>query len=206
MKISRGINPVIRAISVIGAVVIIAGGVTYAATAGSVSMNDSNFKIGAVEGLKVWDGSEFSTSTYGITDMDMRPNQYTDDTFLYFENGNSYDIMLKIKANVEGATFTGLATSYNTFVKIVGTQSTSCAPTEIRLQDLRYGASVLLTNCGVIGAHHQADKDSEAGEGIFKIATKIVTAEDGSQTPEDLENNAGVENLNLTFEATHSIW
>jgi hypothetical protein len=112
MKLSKGLNPVTRAVGVFSAVAIITGGVTYAALTSSATLTDNTI-TSANASLLLWDGETFASTAPGFDFTGLIPGEGSDEKKFYVKNAG--DSALDVTAHVpvapeapaEGYGFTG---------------------------------------------------------------------------------------------------
>lgn len=97
MKLSKGINPVTRAVGVFSAVAIIAGGVTYAALTSSATLTNNTI-TSANASLLLWDGATFASTAPGFNVTGLIPGEGSGENKFYVKNAG--DTNLKVTAHV----------------------------------------------------------------------------------------------------------
>lgn len=100
MKLSKGINPVVRAVGVFSAVAIVAGGVTYAALTSQATLT-ANTISSANASLLLWDGDSFENTAPGFNVTGLIPGQGSDEYKFYAKNAG--DSAMTVTAKVPTA-------------------------------------------------------------------------------------------------------
>jgi hypothetical protein len=96
MKVTKGINPVLRAVGVVGAVVALAGGVTYAAFGNAVALTGTSLSTTAVN-LKIWNGTTFADTAPGFNLENLSVNNYSPKQLLRLNNISDQPIPVVLK-------------------------------------------------------------------------------------------------------------
>lgn len=79
------INPVARAIVVIGAVMALATSVTFAALQAQATLTNNTIST-ATAGLKIWDGDSFESTAPGVNVEGLIPGDWSEKYNVYFQN------------------------------------------------------------------------------------------------------------------------
>lgn len=91
------INPVIRAVVVIGAVMALVTSVTFAALQSQATLTNNTIST-ATAGLKLWDGDSFESTAPGVNVEGLIPGDWSESYPIYFQNDG--DAPLFLTANV----------------------------------------------------------------------------------------------------------
>jgi hypothetical protein len=172
----RFLNPTLRAVGVISAVAIVAGGVTFAAlTSNTATLADNTINT-TTASLKVWNGAAFGTSASGFHVTGLVPGTGVDNPF-YLQNDGG--VALDLTAHVPSApTLTGVTGNDLSKVKVDITDDHTGTVTHTDLSALTTGTVTLTDdpfaagatgNSGVAGTsgnfHLKFDIDSGAVSG-----------------------------------------
>ena len=193
MKITKGLNPVVRAAGVISAVAIVTGGVTFAALSSSVTLSDNSLST-ADASLKIYDFSTgaFGETAQGFTLNNLVPGEYTDKQHFYFLNDSEADLSVSASAN-DDVSLNGVAAED---VKIKFS-SMSCegddSTVNTTLAALQAGAVELPCNPLNEGAQGNATVGQETTEGNYSVEFKVTNVQNAG---------ASVNNLDLVFDGT----
>ncbi len=167
MKIPR-INPALRAVGVISAVVVLVGGVTYAALQSSATLTNNTIAA-ADASLLLWDGDSFEPSAPGFTVEDLVPGEWTTENLFYFKNNGGADLDIKVAAT--SPTVDGVAAAN---VKV---RFTSYAPgcvsntVETTLDAIDTGDVAL--PCNALSEAAQGNSGVPATEGNYSVSYRI---------------------------------
>lgn len=196
----RKINPVARAIVVIGAVMALVTSVTFAALQSQATLTNNTIST-ATAGLMIWDGDSFEATAPGVTVTGLVPGEWSEDYPVYFQNSGEGPLYLKASvpsepALPEGMEDYGFTGWENLKVAIKG----YCAPTE-ETQSAWWkqkkwdqaGSSVVKTDmaallagdvtlpCGPLAEGAAGDSNTPGTAGnyslSFKLASDAVTGE-----------------------------
>lgn len=126
----RKINPVARAIVVIGAVMALVTSVTFAALQSQATLTNNTIST-ATAGLLLWDGDSFESAAPGVTVTGLVPGDWSEDYPIYFQNSGEAPLYLTASvpeqpALPEGMEDYGFSGWENLKVSIKG----YCAPAE----------------------------------------------------------------------------
>lgn len=94
----RKMNPAARAIGTVGAVVALAGGVTFAALTSTATLTDTSINT-ANAGLLIWDGDSFESTAPGFAITKAFPDTPSAPQAFYFKNSGDSDETVSVKAN-----------------------------------------------------------------------------------------------------------
>jgi hypothetical protein len=194
MKISRGINPVVRAIGVFSAVAIVAGGVTYAALADSVTLADNSAST-ANSDLKIWDGGDWAKQATGFNLANLVPGDYSEPYFFYFKNDSTADLELTAGLSNDEANPISLNGVASEDVKLrFMSHAPGCSEntTTVTLAELQVGSIEL--PCNPLDVEAQGNAGVPATEGNYSVEVKIVSTDD--------QEGATISNLDLLFTGT----
>lgn len=90
----RRINPVARAIVVIGAVMALVTSVTFAALQSQATLTNNTIST-ATAGLLLWDGDSFESAAPGVTVTGLIPGDWSEDYPVYFQNSGEGPLYLR---------------------------------------------------------------------------------------------------------------
>lgn len=212
----RQINPVARAIVVIGAVMALVTSVTFAALQSQATLTNNTIST-ATAGLKLWDGTAFSSTAPGFTVTGLVPGDWSDDYPVYFQNDGEGPLYLTASvpeqpALPEGMEDYGFTGWENLRVAIKG----YCAPVEEvqsrgwkkNKDDNHQNGYIVKTDmaallagdvalpCGPLaeGATGDAGTPGTAGNYSlsFKIKSEAVTGENAGVGPFDIVFNGSL--------------
>lgn len=178
MQAVRQINPLARAIVVIGAIMALVTGVTFAALNSSATLTGNTLGTASANAeLLLWNGSEFASTAPGFNFSGLVPGQKSEKFGFYFKNnGNT---ALNLTAQVDAAPeFSEGLTAEDVELKFYG----NCHErVSVTLADLLAGPVELPCNPleagvqGVIG-----DKHNDANYFVrVKIADSVPLSEEG---------------------------
>lgn len=94
----KKLNPAARAIGTVGAVVALAGGVTFAALTSTATLTDTSINT-ANAGLLLWDGNSFESTAPGFTITGAIPDTPSAPQPFYFQNSGDAAETVSVKAN-----------------------------------------------------------------------------------------------------------
>jgi hypothetical protein len=94
----RKISPMARAIGTVGAVVALAGGVTFAALTSTATLTDTSINT-ANAGLLLWNGTSFQPTAPGFTVTGQIPGTDSAPQAFYFQNSGDAAENITVKAN-----------------------------------------------------------------------------------------------------------
>lgn len=215
MKVSKGINPVMRAVGVFSAVAIIAGGATYAALSSSVTLTDSSITTANAE-LQVYNFAASDENPAGWSDTapgfvitDLIPGEGVEKSF-YLRNSGAVDLEVKAKvpalpAAPDGGEY-GFSGFENVKVWITGEACAVEGPSEV--EPLAVGPNVVVTDllalstgdgvplpCNPLEAGAAGDSNTEGTAGNYDIKFDI--------NPEAITgDSAGVGDFDIVFTGT----
>lgn len=170
MKGFHLINPTMRAVGVISAVAILAGGVTYAALTSNTATLADNTIHTVNASLKIWNGSAFGTSATGFHVTNLVPGTGVSNAF-YLQNDGTTD--LDLNAHVSSApTLTGITGNDLSKVKVDITDDHTGLVTHTDLAALTGVAPVPL-NDSAFPAGATADSNTPGTDGNFHIKFDI---------------------------------
>lgn len=197
------INPLVRAILVVGAVAGLVTSVTFAALSGTATLSASTLSTTSAN-LLLWDGDSFEDTAPGFDVNNLVPGEGSGELPFYFQNTNSFDLDLTVMmpeapvlsegltpADVK-ATFTSNApgcvnnTETYTFAQLLdGTpDALPCSP----LSEGATGNSGVLATEGNYSVNFDIDPEAIEGEeanvGAFDL---VFTGTQVTTEPEDPE-------------------
>lgn len=191
MKLSRGINPVVRAVGVFSAVAIVAGGVTYAALSDTAALVDNSAST-ANSDLKIWDGGNWAEEAVGFNLTNLVPGDYSDPYFFYFRNDSTADLNLTVglENGVGNEVALDGVTPENVKLRFVSHAPECVDNTEVvSLADLQ--ANSVELPCNPLDVDAQGNAGVPETEGNYSVEVKIVETED--------DEGATIGNLDLLF-------
>lgn len=166
----KNISPVARAIAIVGAVVVLATSVTFAALQSQATLTNSS--ISTTAELKLWNGSSFQSTAPGFTINNLVPGTGSGDLPFYFQNSGG--IPLQISAKVLSApTYEGLDDWNDLTVKIKNNVGVETPTTFGAL--LSPGGVTLLGSPLAAGA--QGNSGVPGTEGNYTISFDIAPSE-----------------------------
>jgi hypothetical protein len=193
MRSIRLINPMLRAIGVIGVVAGLVTGVTFAALNDQAVLADSSIST-STAALKLWDGDSFESLAPGFHVTDLVPGTGSGEKLFYFKNEGT--VALNITAHIPNAPTPpagGYGFSGFENVKITFTNKHTGATTDTNMAALLAGEVSLPSNplgAGVQGNSGVADADGNYAV-TFDINPAAVTG-----------SHAGVGDFNVVFTGT----
>ncbi|PJE65715.1 hypothetical protein COU91_00130 [Candidatus Saccharibacteria bacterium CG10_big_fil_rev_8_21_14_0_10_47_8] len=129
-------SPVARSIGTVGAVVALAGGVTFAAlTSNSVVLADSQFSTGTAS-LKIWDGDSYEFSAPGFNFTNVVPGTETSAFTFWLKNDGTTD--LNVSAEGANQVFTNISDPDKVDLKFTNITAGG-SPVTYSVQDLTTG-------------------------------------------------------------------
>lgn len=166
----RSLN-IARSVAVIGGMVALITGVTFAALqTDTVTLANNTISTASAE-LLIWNGSEFTNTSQGFAVTNLIPGEGSDAYPFYFKNNSAFD--LKLSAHVGGPVdITGI-TGGASNVKIKFTDKGSGEVTNTTLQAL-IDNDVNLE--GVLGANAQGNAGVPVTEGNYTVEFDIDPA------------------------------
>lgn len=183
------ISPVFRAVLVVGAVMAIATGVTFAALQSQATLTDSTINTPTAS-LKLWDGDSFESTAPGFVVTGLVPGTGTADLPFYFKNdgGLPLNITARVPVAPSLSGFSGLSNVMVTFKS-----EFAGSPVVTNLQNLLDGEVALPGNPLAAGA--QGNSGVPGTEGNYSAKFDInPAAVSGS--------SASVGNFNVIFAGT----
>jgi hypothetical protein len=193
MRSIRLVNPVLRAIGVIGIVAGLVTGVTFAALNSQAVLADSSISTSTAT-LKLWDGDSFESLAPGFHVTDLVPGSGSGEKLFYFQNGGT--VALNITAHIPDAPAApagGYGFSGFENVKVTFTNKHGGATIDTTMAALLAGEVSLPGNPLSAGA--QGDSNVADAEGNYAVTFDInPAAVTGS--------HAGVGDFNVVFTGT----
>lgn len=176
MKLSKGINPVVRAAGVISAVAIVTGGVTYAALSSSATLTDNTI-TSANASLLLWDGDSFENTAPGFDVTGLIPGEGSGENKFYVRNAGDTNLNVTAHVPVEpeapagGYDFTGWENLKITFKSY----KDGCADNTVdtNMAALIAGQVALPCNNLAEGAQGNDQPGQENTEGNYSVAFDI---------------------------------
>lgn len=191
------INPVIRAIAVIGAVMALVTGITFAALSSTATLTNNTISA-ADSNLLVWDetAQAFETEAPGFTITDLIPGEGSGPNLFYLHNDSDGPVYVSAHVPAEpevpagGYGFTGWENLKVTFTSL----KTGCAegPVETNMAELLAGNVELPCNTLAQDAMGNNQPGAEGTEGNYSVEFDIDPA---SLTPG--AEDAGVGSFDL---------
>lgn len=186
MTLTRQINPVIRAVAVIGAVMALVTGVTFAALQDSVTLQNNTIASANAD-LLIYDGATFSETAPGFTVTDLVPGEGSQEYKFYLKNNGAAP--LKIAATVPnepaapagGYDFTG----WENLKVTVKNYEAGCADDTVNttMAALLAGEVELKCNPLAAGAQGNNGAGAEETEGNYGITFDIDPASVTGDSP-----------------------
>ncbi|HTE57465.1 MAG TPA: hypothetical protein VK694_01885 [Verrucomicrobiae bacterium] len=100
MKLLK-LNPVVRAIGVMGAVAVLVGGVTFAALADAATLTGNTIATESANAdLLLYDGDSFEPTAPGFDLAELKPGEESDKFNFYFKNNGNVDLDVTARINV----------------------------------------------------------------------------------------------------------
>jgi hypothetical protein len=118
MQAIRKINPLARAIAVIGSVMVLATGATYAAFVDSVTLTGNNVTVASANAdLLIWNAqaNEFQDSAPGFAFTDLEPGEESEKKNFYFKNDGNIPLYLTVSIPEDDTDFNGINPADVTF-------------------------------------------------------------------------------------------
>jgi hypothetical protein len=200
MKRIKGINPVLRAVGIVGAVVALAGGVTYAAFGNAVALNGTNLSTTSI-GLKIWNGTTYADTAPGFNIENMGINDYSAKQLFYLKNISDHPVPVAVRLgnNYPDNMPVYDGTNYG-YVKMKITaewNNASCTAAnnsvEVPLTGLYYSADFdLPCEALPVGADGNPSGTANSSEGLYSIQFMITGLTEGA-------TSGSIQNLDLKF-------
>jgi predicted ribosomally synthesized peptide with SipW-like signal peptide len=195
MRSIRLVNPVLRAIGVIGIVAGLVTGVTFAALNDKAVLADSTLSTPTAN-LTIWDGDSFESTAPGFTVTDLVPGSGSSEQLFYLKNG--VGLNLDVTAHVPTAPAEpagGYGFSGFENVKVKFTNKHSGESVNTTMAALMAGEVALPGNPLPNGAQGDGGTPDAAGNFgvVFDIDPDAVTGD-----------HAGVGNFNVVFSGTQA--
>lgn len=173
----KRINPVARAILVIGAVMALVTSVTFAALTSSATLTGNTIGTASANAdLLLWNGSEFAPTAPGFSFTGLVPGQKSDKFNFYFKNNGNTD--LDLTARVDGLPeFSEGLTAADVTLKFAG----SCKDAvSVTLADLLAGPVAL--PCNPLKAGAQGVIGEKWNNANYHVTVKIADSVGLSET------------------------
>lgn len=182
------INPVLRAVGVIGAVAALVTGVTFAALSSSATLTGNTLSTGTAS-LKIWDGTVFANTAPGFAVNNIVPGTPSAPRNFYLQNAGG--VPLEVKAQIsQPFSVAGITDYADVDVKITG----FCGLTETYTMAQIIAGPVALP-CDPLNAGNAGDSGDFTKPGSYSVSYDI----DPSTTFGD---QASVGAFNYTFTGT----
>lgn len=196
MKITKGLNPVVRAAGVISAVAIVTGGVTFAALSSSVTLTDSTIST-ANANLQIFDGTVFANTAPGFAVTGLVPGAGSEENEFYLRNAGDTD--LKVTAAIVGTPTApeggyGFAGWENLKVNFKSLEP-GCVNNTVNTTAEALMAGEVELPCNPLTEGAQGNNSVPATEGNYTVSFDIAAA---AVTGE----SAGITDLDLRFTGT----
>lgn len=164
------INPLVRAVVIVGAVVALATSVTLAALSGSATLVGSSIST-TTAALLLWDGDSFEPTAPGFDVTDVVPGEGSAPQPFYFQNDSGVD--LDITATVPAApSYTGGLTAED--VKVTFTSEVaSCVENEVETTLALLLAGDVELPCNALSAGAQGNSGVPGTEGNYAVSFDI---------------------------------
>lgn len=164
------VNPVFRAVGVIGAVAALVTGITFAALNSQATLTNSTIDT-ATANLKLWDGDSFESSAPGFTITNLIPGTGSGNLPFYFQNSGG--VGLNLTAHVPAAPTASGFSGWNN-LKVTFHNDFTDSTTSTNMQDLLDG-NVPLSG-GALSAGAQGNSGAPNTEGNFTAKFDITPA------------------------------
>lgn len=178
MQAIRRINPLARAVAVIGAVVALVASATFAALTSTATLTGNTLGTASANAdLLLWNGSEFASTAPGFSFSGLIPGQKSEKFDFYFKNAGNTDLNLTARVDAapefsEGLTAADITLKFygNCHEPIMTTlEALLAGPVALPCDPLEAGAQ------GVAGAWHN--------DGNYSVKVKIAdTVEMGEES------------------------
>jgi predicted ribosomally synthesized peptide with SipW-like signal peptide len=172
MRVSKGFNPVTKAVGVFAAVAIIVGGVTYAAFQSQATLSDNTISS-ATAGLQVdnlGNGAGFATSDAGFSFTGIVPGaDYGTPQQFKLKNSGDTDLQVTVFAT-DGAS-SGILNKNKIHVKFTNTSLSTPGSVEYTLAELQ-SMEKGLPGMG-IASNDSLDTSGSGEENTFNVQVKI---------------------------------
>lgn len=110
MDLVKKINPMVRAIAVIGAVMALATGATFAALNTQATLTGNTIGTASANAdLLLWDGDSFEPTAPGFNFTNIDPGEESEKFNFYFKNNGNVDLDLTAKINAIPSLTAGLS-------------------------------------------------------------------------------------------------
>jgi hypothetical protein len=178
MKISKGFNPVVRAVGVLSAVGIVVGGVTYAAFASTATLADNSVNA-ADSNLEISNGGAYAQTVEGFAFNDLIPGSFTADQKFYLRNTGTANVNVTVNVPTQPGTasdygFTGWENLKVKFTSLDPACPGNNAVQETDMQELLAGQVEL--PCSPLGKDVAGTADGVNNAGDYSVAFKVETA------------------------------
>jgi hypothetical protein len=188
LSVKKKLSPVAKAAGTVGAVVALAGGVTYAALSSTATLTDTSINT-ANAGLLLWDGNSFESTASGFTLTGQVPDTPSAPQAFYFKNSGDSAETVSVKANHPPTTDLDLYSNIKVAFDCFGGSS---SPVETNVQALIDGYVPLGLTLPV-GAQGNSGDPNTVGNCTAKFTIE------GSGVNND---SASVSDLDLDFTGT----
>lgn len=193
MRLLRRFSPLVRAMLIIGVVVVLAGGVAYAAFSGQAALSDNQISTAHAK-LLLWDGDTFEKTAPGFHIANLVPGVGSERQYFYLRNDG--DVPLRLRAYVPsppvepdtGFGFSGWEHLSVTFYSLKeGCESSQLTTTMQSLMDQEVPLP-----CGELAPGAEGNPGTKNTEGAYAVVFDI--------DPEAItEEHAGVGSFDLVF-------
>lgn len=170
MEAIKQINPVARAVIVIGAVMALVTSVTFAALTSSATLTGNTIGTASANAdLLLWNGSEFADSAPGFSFTGLVPGVRSEKFKFYFKNNGNTDLDLTARVDAEPEFSAGL-TAADVTLKFTGGGCHESVSTT--LADLLAGPVAL--PCNPLNAGSQGVVGEHKNDGNYAVTVKIA--------------------------------
>lgn len=171
------INPVIRAVAVIGAVMAMVTSVTFAALTSSATLSGNTIGTASANAdLLLWNGSEFTDAAPGFSFTGLMPGQRSDKFNFYFKNNGNTDLDLMARLDAAPEFSEGI-TANDVTLKFMGACKES---TSVTLADMIAGPVAL--PCNPLEAGAQGVVGEWWNKANYSVSVKIADSVALSET------------------------
>lgn len=185
----RQINPVLRAVGVIGIVAALVTSITFAALQSQATLTNNTISTASAD-LRLWDGDSFETSAPGFNVSNLIPGTASDPQLFYFKNAGA---ALDLTANIPVApTYSGIGDFSKVYVTLdcQGDADADGVKTDIAALlagQVDFGVTLPANSQGVIG-----ETDNPANcSAVVDIDPATVSG-----------SSATIDNFNIVFTGT----
>lgn len=171
MEAIRKVNPLARAIVVIGAIMTLVTGVTFAALTSSATLTGNTLGTASANAdLLLWNGSEFASSAPGFNFSGLIPGQKSDKFDFQFKNNGNMDLNLTARVDAAPELSEGL-TAADIQLKFYGNCEETVSTT---LEELLAGPVAMPCDPLEAGEESHARSWHHKSDGEYSVRVKIA--------------------------------